>query len=223
MIFPAIDVQPSEERLVQHGAGGLGALLINVLGVVEQCECVVHDLPTDLGPLVSSVDGRSDVVSLRTNGVDLGAQFLLGPALLSCQVEQIALLAVECFQPLGILLAEIAGEFALGAQCLVNAVPDKREPSGCGREDVALVAEHGVLQDLDWDVWLVAESLLPTDAEEVEVLTLPVPGLGALNDEAVLAASAREQTLEVVVVGPFAGAKTAVRLEDALHPLVELL
>nr|WP_264674508.1 hypothetical protein [Thermobifida fusca] len=69
-------------------------------------------------------------------------------------------------------------------------------------------------------VWLVADALLSSDAEEVEVGT--AVAFGALHDETPVTAGAPDRTLEVVVVLALAGAATVSQGEDALCAVEQL-
>ena len=93
---------------------------------------------------------------------------------------------------------------------------------GFGEHDgSAVVRFNGLLNGLDWYVWLIAEPFLPAAAQKIEVnSTVP---LGTLHSEAVLAASAPDRAFEVMRMVAQAGTRPRVRIEDMLYAVEQLL
>ncbi|WP_241883012.1 hypothetical protein [Frankia sp. KB5] len=87
---------------------------------------------------------------------------------------------------------------------------------------VAVVPQYCLLDIFDLEVGEVAGAVLPSTADVVEVLHA-VTVLRAGDDQAPFAVTAPDDALEVVVVGPLAGAGAAVGDQDLLYPVEQVL
>ncbi len=94
-----------KNALFRMGADGLSTSLVHGLWVLQECKCVPEDLSAIVQAALGVVEGVSDVFAFASDGVDLGAELVLGPAFFRCQVQEVALFAVQSVKPLGVLPA----------------------------------------------------------------------------------------------------------------------
>jgi len=87
-------------------AVGFVAALVGGLGRFQERQCVVEALPASVKVMLGLGKRLLDLMAFSADGVDLGPELFLGPALDSGQVKKIVLLVVECVKTLSVLLAE---------------------------------------------------------------------------------------------------------------------
>jgi hypothetical protein len=83
----AIDVELRKERSVEDGAHGFVPALVHGLRLVKQLQRPREHLSACRKLVLRLIEALADALALSTDGIDLGTELVLGPALLRGQVK----------------------------------------------------------------------------------------------------------------------------------------
>nr|WP_285505535.1 hypothetical protein [Actinokineospora sp. NBRC 105648] len=209
--------QPPEEGVVQDGSHRLVSPGVQRCWGVEQVKGRQEYLTADLQLVGCLVKLPGDVGSFVADGIEPGTQLVLGPTLVSRQVQKVVLLAVELGQPVGELCPQVGAWLGADSHRFVDCrVYPLAQLSGQHRQRLVMLFDQ-LFHDVHRHVGVVTPFLLPSPTEKVEIFSTSTAAWH--EGKAVTTAPTPDQPFEVVLVFALPGAATAVRIHDALDPL----
>ncbi|MEU0537070.1 hypothetical protein [Amycolatopsis tolypomycina] len=118
----AVDIEPGEEHPVENGPHRLPTALIQGGRVSQQLQRRQEHLTAGLQLRGSRVELPRDLRLFLADGCQLGAELVLGPTFLGCQVQEVALLAVQLVE----LGCELRAQLVAQLEVLDNGRVDAR-------------------------------------------------------------------------------------------------